>query len=53
MALPSFSITVRDKTEFARAIKRKLLLEIAEVPGLPLIRIQAPGGAARSGATWI
>jgi hypothetical protein len=40
----SFSIAVRDKAEFARAIKRKLLLEIAEAPALPLLRIQAQGG---------
>ena len=40
----SFSITVREKSEFARAIKRKLLLEIAEGPGLPLVRIQATAG---------
>ena len=42
----AFSIAAREKVEFARAIKRKLLLEIAEAPaarpGSPLVRIQAP-----------
>jgi Protein of unknown function (DUF1194) len=40
----AFSITVREKSEFARAIKRKLLLEISEGPAPPLLRIQAQGG---------
>jgi hypothetical protein len=40
----AFSIPVREKAEFARAIKRKLLLEIAEASAPPLIRIQAQGG---------
>ncbi len=49
----SFSIPVREKAEFSRAIKRKLLLEIAEAPvlpklPLPLLRIQAPGGGPPS-----
>ena len=42
----AFSIPARNKIEFAKAIKRKLLLEIAETrpaPGLPLVRIQASG----------
>ena len=40
----AFSIAARSKAEFARAIKRKLLLEIAEAPpGAPIVRIQAPG----------
>jgi Protein of unknown function (DUF1194) len=47
----AFSIPARDKVEFGRAIKRKLLLEIAEAPatggatpqGSPIVRIQAPG----------
>lgn len=49
----SFVVTVRQKNELARAIKRKLLLEIAERPSLPLVRIQAgpdvpmPPGAPR------
>ena len=41
----SFSVPVKTKSEFARAIKRKLLLEIADRTTLPLVRIQAPGGA--------
>ncbi len=36
----SFIVTVREKTGFAAAIRRKLLLEIAEAP-LPIIRAQA------------
>ena len=36
----SFSVAVRSKEEFARAIKRKLLLEIAERQTMPVVRIQ-------------
>lgn len=40
----AFSIAARAKSEFARAIKRKLLLEIAETPSLSIVRIQAREG---------
>jgi hypothetical protein len=43
----AFMIVAKDKVEFAKAIKRKLLLEIAERPAAPpasrVVRIQAPG----------
>lgn len=49
----AFSIAVRDKSEFARATKRKLLLEVAglvpERGKAPVVRIQAQGAAPSNG----
>jgi hypothetical protein len=40
----AFMLAIRDKAEFAPAIRRKLLLEIAALaPSAELIRVQAPG----------